>query len=392
MTRGRVLAIGTELTQGQITNRNAAWISDRLTSLGISVLAHATVPDDRTLILAALDAAAADSDLLIVTGGLGPTTDDFTRDVIAEWAGLPLEFREASWTKIVRRLSERGIEVALSNRIQCFFPQGAEVLENDEGTADGFRLLRKTTEVVVLPGPPREGTHLWDKAVDGWLKKRFPVRAPVTLETWSCLGKSESALGEIVEAAVSGFGVQTGYRASMPYIEVKLWFPHGFAESRRAEAIASLDRALAPYAVARNGEDVGRRFFAALVRGVDPHAKIRFLDFGSSGRLAERLYGLLRGESGHSLRLRTEVVTRVSTADAPFFRASDLTANEDEWTFALYPDGEVAVAGPMGKFGRRLPNPYPSPALADRLGGYRGEMALLAFGELLDEARAENRN
>src|SRR5262245_60987652 len=131
-TRASILTIGTELTTGQITNRNAAWISERLTAFGLEVALHETVPDERVLMLDALRRCSAQATYVFVTGGLGPTQDDFTRDIIAEWAGRKLEFHPPSWKRILDRLGQFGIPVAESNRRQCFFPTGAEIIENAE--------------------------------------------------------------------------------------------------------------------------------------------------------------------------------------------------------------------------------------------------------------------
>jgi nicotinamide-nucleotide amidase len=385
MTRASILAVGTELTQGQITNRNATWISDRLTNLGIEVVLHLTVPDDHTLIREALDAAAMKCDLVFVTGGLGPTTDDFTRDDLANWIEAPLEFRAASWEKIVRRLTERGIEVAESNRIQCFFPRGSYVLENLEGTADGFLFSRtadRTTTVVALPGPPREGQHLWDNFIGEWLVESYPAETPADLETWHCLGKSESALGEIVETAVSGFGVKTGYRASMPYVEVKIWIPSGVSTLKRSELIANLDVALAPYSVSRNGADLATGFAEALRTGTE-NLPVHLLDLGTAGRLTERLVAMLRSDAGRDLSKRIEIETRIPGISSAPGELEAIPSATPEWFFFVFADGEVTVVGPHGNRSRRLPNPYPSPALADRLGGYRAEVTLKAWTELL---------
>lgn len=391
MNRASILAIGTELTQGQITNRNAAWISERLTDLGLETTSHITVPDDRARIRASLESAAAENDLLIVTGGLGPTSDDFTREVLAEWWGSPLEFVSGAWEKIVRRLTERGIEVAESNRSQCFFPIGATVLENLEGTADGFRFRRiapngRATEVVALPGPPREIAHLWERFISAWLTNHFTTRK-ADRETWHCLGKSESSLGEIVEGAVAGFGVQTGYRASMPYVEVKIWIPPSLSPERRGDLLDRMNEALAPYSVARNGEDLAERF-AATILDFPEKDRVTLLDLGSAGRLAERAIAMLRSERAKPLRERTEILTRLPADGSPIATAADFPEFPSEWFFVLFPNGEVAVAGPRGKRVRALANPYPNPALAERLGGYRAEMALKSWCELVAELRA----
>ena len=179
-----LLAIGTELTEGQITNRNAVYLSEQLARLGIEVVRHETVADDRGEILGALVRAESAAELIFVTGGLGPTSDDFTRELAAEWLGETLEYREESWKKIVHRLESRGIIVAESNRQQCFFPRGAEVLPNAEGTADGFRVERGKVQAWFLPGPPREIAALWSSAIEPRFAEATgpAAAAPVPLE------------------------------------------------------------------------------------------------------------------------------------------------------------------------------------------------------------------
>src|ERR1035437_9389966 len=106
-----VLAVGTELTDGQTLNRNSQWISQRLTDLKFRVMIHETVPDDRALILEALARLSSKAGLLFITGGLGPTTDDFTREVISQWAGRELIWNESAWQEIVDRFTRLGIPI-----------------------------------------------------------------------------------------------------------------------------------------------------------------------------------------------------------------------------------------------------------------------------------------
>lgn len=386
MIKASILAVGTELTQGQITNQNATWISDRLTRLGYDVKVHSAVPDDREGIITQLDFLAVRTDLIVVTGGLGPTSDDFTRDVLATWLGTPLVFVEKSWEKIVQRLTERGIEVAESNRSQCYFPEGAKVLENQEGTADGFSFRHgvgsaKQTEVLVLPGPPREGMHLWDRFAAAWLRERFGAQIPDEMESWSCLGKSESSLGEIVEATVAGFGVQTGYRATVPYVEVKVWIPSGYPREKRLMLLAKLNAELAPYSVTRNGEDLGEKLLDILATKTG-NLGITILDLGTEGILTERMLQLLKTERGRALQSRVELLTRY----APSASAEELPESASEWILALFPDGEVAAIGPKGRTIISLPTPYAAPSMIERLRRYRTELALQAWTRYFNQA------
>lgn len=374
-----LLAIGTELTSGQITNSNATWISERLTRRGFSVQRHEVVPDDRELMKAAMMRAAATSDLLIMTGGLGPTSDDFTRDVISEWTGRPLVYRESSWNKIVARLSERGIEIAESNRQQCSFPETAEVLENGEGTADAFRLTHDRCEIVVLPGPPREGKHVWDQHVHPWLETRFSHVTPERYESFLCIGKSESALGEIVDRATAGSGLRVGFRASIPYVEVKLWVPKDVDKKTADETIARVASEVAAWTVAKNGDDLAELFLEALAERTGSFP-ITILDVATQGILSERLIQALKSPLGQAVSTRIEILTRYNDAHSS---SENLPEHVSEWIFGLFPDGKAFAIGPSGRQLREIPSPYASALMNDRLRRYRTEMALKAWGEML---------
>ena len=225
--------------------------------MGVQTSAHWTVPDDRALIRRALDLSAEVSDLIFVTGGLGPTTDDFTRDMIADWAGFPLQWHEASWTHLCERLESRGIAVHEIQRQQCFYPEGAEVLSNSQGTANGFRLRAQGKMLVVLPGPPREIEALWRDHLQVWLPSQFPNLDAWITRSWDTIGSGESSVAEIVEAALAGCEFEKGYRVHLPYVEVKLSYPR----SRLAEGekwVAKLTESLAPQTVLRDGDDSSR--------------------------------------------------------------------------------------------------------------------------------------
>ncbi|MCM2278739.1 MAG: molybdopterin-binding protein [Oligoflexia bacterium] len=288
--RACILAIGTELTSGEVLNRNSTWISSRLQALGIEIVLHETVPDSHDLILSGLRRCEELGNVLFVTGGLGPTSDDFTRNVIARWCESPLEYHEATWTRIRQRLEKLGVAVAESNRQQCFFPRGARVLLNSRGTAEGFQLEKGGTLAWILPGPPDEIEAIWQAAPpEKELLSRFTDFPKLRLLRWRCLGKSEAALGELTEAVLAGSGLRIGYRAHRPYVEIKVWCPE--AELTRHEPLfARLSESLKPWCVARGDEDPAAIFLRALERGQE----IELLDVGSGGLLTERLAPLLR--------------------------------------------------------------------------------------------------
>jgi nicotinamide-nucleotide amidase len=331
------LAIGTELTSGQITNRNAAWISKQLEARGIPVSWHLAVPDDRKLMLEAMKLAQKQGSLVFITGGLGPTTDDFTREVVAEWWGSALEWHQPSWERIVERLKRRGLSAPESNKQQAFFPVGARVLQNREGTADGFLLERPELSVVVLPGPPREIDAVWQDHVSGWLNEKYGQFTPIQPLKWQVLGRSESELGEWVEEIVKDTGLITGYRATPPYVEVKIWIPRGRAmeDPVISRALDALDRKLEPWTITRNEEDLLDQFFAA------HDGPLTFVDGATRGWLSDRLWtwarsSELRMKIFESRKVEIRQQPPVPAAAAVGFVQGELnSASDSRTTFVL---------------------------------------------------------
>lgn len=155
-TEASVFIIGTELTRGIIQDSHTQRIAAALTQLGMDVRRSVIVPDDGS-IAKMLDVCLLDSDVVVITGGLGPTSDDMTRRVIADAAGVPLVLDQGAWDELYRRVGER---IHGANEIQAYFPRGFRILANPFGTAPGFMgtVCRsgRTTTVCCLPGPPAE--------------------------------------------------------------------------------------------------------------------------------------------------------------------------------------------------------------------------------------------
>lgn len=299
--RAVYLAIGTEITSGQITNRNASWIASKLESAGIPTLWHFCVPDERVLMREAMELAQERGDLIFISGGLGPTSDDFTREVVAEWWGEPLQWNEPSWAKAVARLALRGIEPPESSKQQAWYPRGARVLSNREGTADAFLLERNGKAVFVLPGPPREIEAVWQDHISAWISERFGAFRSIEPLRWTLLGRSEAQLGDSVEEAVKGSGLLTGYRATPPYVEIKIWIPEGLdpAGVPVTRALESVEKVVAPWVVARGNEDLLDRFFENWVTG-----PLRLEDRCTPGLLSERVWKWARARPERLEKLR----------------------------------------------------------------------------------------
>lgn len=159
------IAIGTELLIGQISNTNAKYLSEKLNELGMNVYYHTVVGDNLQRILEVLNIAKSRSKYIFLTGGLGPTQDDVTRDAVAKFANVALKENNEAKEKIKNYFSEKNIDMPISNLNQAFVPDGAKILANDYGTAPGFFLPFGDSIIISLPGPPREMQNMFENQV-----------------------------------------------------------------------------------------------------------------------------------------------------------------------------------------------------------------------------------
>jgi nicotinamide-nucleotide amidase len=174
--KAEIITIGTELLIGQIVDTNSAHIGRRLTPLGIDLTYVTAVGDNRAEMAETLSLALKRSQIIIITGGLGPTEDDLTREVVSQVAGRRLVFRQHLMDQIEAHFHRRGFHMVPSNRKQAFIPDGAIPIENPVGTAPGFILEEEGRALITLPGVPREMEFLMETAVIPY-RKRFSIRS-----------------------------------------------------------------------------------------------------------------------------------------------------------------------------------------------------------------------
>ena len=170
--RVELISVGTELLLGDIVNTNTAYLSKELAALGFGVFRQTTVGDNRERLLKTLESAFLENDTVIITGGLGPTDDDITKECAAEYFGREFYFHEYSWVKILERLTRSGRNIITeNNKKQAMIPEGAIVLENYCGTAPGIIIEENNKRIILLPGPPREMRDMFEKSVKPYLEK-----------------------------------------------------------------------------------------------------------------------------------------------------------------------------------------------------------------------------
>lgn len=164
-----IFCIGTEVLIGDIVNTNAAYIARRLSESGINVYYHSVCGDNNGRMKECLDLALSRSDLVITTGGLGPTYDDITKEMVAEKFGLPLILNEEILARLEGYFAKSGRVMTENNKKQAYIPEGAHIFSNMFGTADGIAVTKDNKTVIMLPGPPREMKPMLDNQVIPYL-------------------------------------------------------------------------------------------------------------------------------------------------------------------------------------------------------------------------------
>ena len=236
-----ILSTGDELLTGQVVDTNSAWLMDRLWDLGLMVRRKTLVGDDRDDLDAALRETTGRADLVVMSGGMGPTEDDLTIERVAAVLGVPLELHEASLRAIEGRFQRLGRVMTPNNAKQAWFPRGAEVIPNRFGTAPGFAVRLGRAEVVCLPGVPVEFKGLSEE----WLLPRVAGR--LTEVPASRLVKlfavpeshADQAMRPVMDDPANA-GVRFGYRAHWPEIHVKWSVPGPDAEARADRILAAV--------------------------------------------------------------------------------------------------------------------------------------------------------
>ena len=220
-TTAEILTIGDELNRGEIIDTNSSWLAERLTSLGVYVRWRTSVTDQPDDMTAALQQASARAGLVVCSGGLGPTDDDRTVDVVSALLAVAPTTEPAHADKMRARFAARGFELTPNNLRQVRVPTGAAVMPNEPGLAPGFGVKMGATELYFMPGVPREMKRMFEEQVTSRIRAlasndRYQIRVRT-------FGLPESAVGEKLAGVESSFpGTIIGYRANYPEIEVKV--------------------------------------------------------------------------------------------------------------------------------------------------------------------------
>lgn len=269
--RAVIVSCGDELTTGRIADTNAAFIADALGEVGISVTAVLVVGDDPDRIAWAWTQALAEGDVVIGTGGLGPTVDDLTTEALARTLGRPLIHDPAAAEHIRRIFAATGRAMPSNNLKQAQFPSGAVVIPNPRGTAPGYRLAVETGDgtrhLVVLPGVPREMMAMWRESVLPWLREARGAEDVCLSRTFQTFGLTESGLDERLQGVLEPDEARLSFRASFPEISVRVSLTARTAEAEgRLEKAAERVRARIAEVVIGEGTDTMEGVVGCLLR------------------------------------------------------------------------------------------------------------------------------
>jgi nicotinamide-nucleotide amidase len=222
--KAEVIAIGSELLLGQIIDTNSSYIAKRLAENGIELVQTATVGDDLHRMKEVIREAINRSQIVITTGGIGPTEDDLTREAIAECLQRPLTFQAHLMEQIETLFKKRGFRMAESNRKQAYIPEGAIPIENPKGTAPGFIAETLDGAIISIPGVPFEMEYLMTNTVIPYLRKRFDIRHQVIqFKVLRACGLGESAIGlQIKDLMKESTNPSIGTLASMGDIRIRI--------------------------------------------------------------------------------------------------------------------------------------------------------------------------
>ena len=196
--RAEIIAVGTELLLGQTVNTNATYLSQGLAELGIDVYFQTVVGDNAGRIRQSIELARTRADLIMFTGGLGPTLDDLTKDALAEYLGKQISIHAPSMEKIEVLFSSRGIHMVESNRRQANLIEGSKALENEAGLAVGNAMSIDGTHYVLLPGPPREMKPMFDGPAKAWLRSILGEERKLYSRLLKFAGIGESSLEQAI--------------------------------------------------------------------------------------------------------------------------------------------------------------------------------------------------
>lgn len=320
-----IVTTGTEILLGEIVDTNAAWIAQQLREAGVNLFFKTTVGDNEARIRGVIELAMSRSDVVIVSGGLGPTVDDVTRQAIANATGRALELHPGALATLQARFERFGVTMTPNNIQQAMIPARAILIENPVGTAPGFIVETGPSAVIALPGVPREMKHLMTETVLPYLRMRAGHRGIIRRRVLRTVGIGESTIDDRLQEYMTWSNPTVGLAAHTAQCDVRL--------TVRAEDAATAERMIdeleqmirsriGDYIYSTTPEEPFEAVIARLlqVRG----ETLSLVETNTGGHLAQRLaatagvvayQAVIGQDEGESAALPAEVAARVQNFD-----------------------------------------------------------------------------
>lgn len=395
-----VVAVGSELLLGQIVDTNSAVIARHFASIGLNLFYKTTVGDNLGRVTSTLRQALDRSDVVVTTGGIGPTADDITREAVAAATDRELVFSADLMAQIEAYFASRGFRLSSSNRRQAYIPSGAIPVENPVGTAPAFFVEHHGKTVITLPGVPREMEYLLVNRAIPYLRDRYGIKGEIRLRVLKVVGLGESRVGErLADFMEVGANPTVGTLAHLGQVDVRI--------AAKADDADTAERLIAPVeAEIRSrlgdtviGSDADTLESAIAARLVAADARLAVAEVGTAGAATERLAAGLPSErfAGGVTLADLRALGRLGLAagvdaTAPVPRAQAIARVVAEWA-----EADVGAAVVLEET-RATPTPLAAAAFGVwarggthgqelKLGGDRTSMRLRAATLLLDEIR-----
>jgi competence/damage-inducible protein CinA-like protein len=222
MPSAEIITIGTEILLGEIVDTNTRYIARTLRGMGVDLYRTITIGDNVERIAEAIHNSVNRAEIVITTGGLGPTVDDPTREAVAKAVGVDLEFREDLWEQVVGIVSRYGRKPSENQKRQAFIPKGALAIPNPVGTAPCFIVETERNAVVSLPGVPNEMEHILHESIIPYLQKRFELNEIIKIRVLHCSGLGEGMIDEKIADLETLSNPTVGLAAHTGVVDIRI--------------------------------------------------------------------------------------------------------------------------------------------------------------------------
>jgi nicotinamide-nucleotide amidase len=296
MPSAEIITIGTEILLGEILDTNSQYLARALRDEGIDLYRKTTVGDNARRIAQAIQQSLERCEIVITSGGLGPTVDDPTREAVAQAMGTETEFRPELWDQIQSRFKRFNRQPTENNRKQAYIPKGALPIENPVGTAPAFIVEAGSHTVISLPGVPREMEYLMQQAVIPYLKQRYHLKGTIKTRVIHTAGAGESQIDDLIGDLEAFNNPTVGLAAHTGQVDVRI--------TAKAESEEEADALIKPF------EDILRQRLGGWIYGVDQET----LEEVAMRAVAKKGWKLVVVESG----LQGNLIRRLAAIEAPF--------------------------------------------------------------------------